>query len=65
MQDNLIRPKESAKRAGISVSHMYALIKRGEFPKTISISANISAHIESEINQWIDEKIKQARELES
>lgn len=61
MQSKLIRPKESAKRAGISVSHMYELMKRGEFPKTFHISPNISVHVESEVDQWIADKIKSAR----
>lgn len=64
MQSNLIRPKESAKRAGISISHMYELIKRGDFPKTISISPNISAHVESEVDAWITDKIKSAKKAQ-
>lgn len=58
MDKRLLRPKDAAKKAGISVSHLYALVAQNKFPKPIKISERITAFIESEIDKWIEQKIK-------
>jgi prophage regulatory protein len=61
MQSNLLRPKQAASKAAISISHLYELVARGNFPKPIKISERITAFIESEVDAWINEKIQATR----
>lgn len=61
MEQRLLRPKDAAKKAGISVSHLYALVAQNEFPQLIKISERISALLESEVDDWIDNKISISR----
>ena len=65
MEQRLLRPKDAAKKAGISVSHLYALAAQNEFPQLIKISERISALLESEVDDWILEKVEQARNREN
>lgn len=53
----LIRRKEVQEKTGLGASSIYALMVQGEFPKAISISERRVAWIESEVNQWIAERI--------
>ena len=49
------------KKAGISISHLYALIAENKFPQLIKISERISALLESEVDEWILEKVETSR----
>ena len=59
---SLIRPKDTALKAGISVSHLYHLVSAGKFPSPISLSERISVFIEAEVDEWIKAKISESRE---
>tara|TARA_B110000879_G_scaffold176621_1_gene230671 strand:- start:149 stop:337 length:189 start_codon:yes stop_codon:yes gene_type:complete len=61
MSNTLLRPKDAAKKAGISISHLYALIAENKFPQLIKISERISALLESEVDEWILEKVETSR----
>ena len=61
MQAKFIRPKQAAEKAGISISHLYNLIARNEFPQSIRISAGISVFLEEEIEQWIHQQVANHR----
>ena len=61
MNNKLLRPKDAAKKAGISISHLYVLISKNEFPKLIKISERVSALLESEVDEWILEKVESSR----
>lgn len=65
MSESFIRPKEAAKQAGLSVSHMYRLISQDEFPRPIRLSERISAFLKTEIDQWISKQIETARSEET
>ena len=65
MQSNLLRPKQAASKAAISISQLYELVARGHFPKPIKISDRISAFVESEVDAWIKEKIASGRSEEA
>ena len=60
----LLRPKVAAERAGISISHLYALQAEGNFPRSVKVSERITAFVESEVDEWIAAKIKAARSQE-
>lgn len=45
----------------LSETQIYRKMKAGEFPQSISIGANSKVWLESEIQQWIQNKIEQHR----
>ncbi|MGT8566543.1 helix-turn-helix transcriptional regulator [Klebsiella oxytoca] len=57
----LIRLKEVMNRTGYSRSWIYELIKAHEFPEQIQLGPRAIAFVESEIDQWINDKIYYSR----
>ena len=53
----LIRLPETLSRAGVSRSYVYDAVKKGEFPKPVKVTERTSAWIESEVQEWIDQRI--------
>ena len=53
----LIRRKEVQDKTGIGASSIYAMMKKGEFPQCLNLSERRVAWIESDIDQWIAERI--------
>ena len=53
----LIRRKEVQAKTGLGASSIYAMMKQGEFPKAITLSKRRVAWIESDVDQWISERI--------
>ena len=53
----LIRRKEVQAKTGLGASSIYAMIQQGTFPKAINISERRVAWIESDVDQWINERI--------
>lgn len=58
-ETRLIRLREVMAKTGLSKSYVYALAKKGLLPKPVKLSERSSAWVESEIQNWIDERIKQ------
>ena len=48
-------------RTGISRSEIYRLMHKNKFPKTISLGKRSVGWVESEINDWIQDRIKDSR----
>ena len=46
---------------GLSGSSIYRLASIGEFPKPIKLSSRSSGWIKSEIEEWLEERIKASR----
>lgn len=61
MSDSFLRPKDAAEKAGISKSHLYRLVNQGRFPHPIKVSTRISAFLESEVDDWIRDRVAVAR----
>jgi len=57
-QENILRLAEVQKRIGLCRSRIYQLIEAGKFPKQIKLSERASGWLESEINEWIEERIQ-------
>ena len=57
-----IRLPEVRQKVGMSKSHIYNLMGSGDFPAQIKISQKISVWVASEIDDWVEEKIKQRDE---
>ena len=53
----ILRLPEVKKTTGLSRSGIYQLIALGAFPKQIKLGVRSSGWIESEVLEWIDEKI--------
>ena len=47
---------------GLSRSHIYDLISRGEFPRQYKLSGRVSGWLDSEIRDWVTVKISQKRD---
>lgn len=61
MTYRLIRLPEVLKRTGYSRSWTYKLIDKGEFPEPIKTGSRSIAFIESEINDWIEQRVNESR----
>mgnify|MGYP000147383286 CR=1 FL=1 len=53
----LLKRTDITSNLGLSRSHMYALIQKGEFPKPIKLSERSSAWLESEVQDWVESRI--------
>ena len=53
----LIRRKEVQTKTGLCASSIYTLMKKGDFPQSLQISIRCVAWIESEVDQWISDRI--------
>lgn len=53
----LIRRKEVQSKTGLGASSIYAMMKQGKFPKAITLSERRVAWLESDVDQWIAERI--------
>ena len=55
-----MRLPEVKSKTGLSRSHIYDLISRGEFPRQYKLGGRVSGWLESEVLAWIQSKIKAA-----
>ena len=63
IEARLIRLREVMTKTGLSRSYVYALSQKGQFPKPVKLSERSSAWIESEVQDWIDERIQARGEV--
>ena len=59
--DAILRLPVVISRTGLSRSSIYAKMRIGEFPKSISIGIRAIGWMESEIQQWIADRVKASR----
>lgn len=57
--ERLIKRQEVLKRCGISATTLYRLIDNGQFPKSVNISKRAVAWANSEIELWIEERMRE------
>jgi len=57
----LIRLDTVMARTGLSRSTLYAYMREGRFPQPVAISERCVAWIESEISDWIADRIAKGR----
>lgn len=55
----LIKLKDVMNNTGLARSTIYKYISEGVFPKPVSLGERAVAWVESEIEDWIQEKIEQ------
>lgn len=61
MAEQILRLPEVKARTGLSRSTIYAAMAEGKFPKTVALAVRTVGWVESEINDWIDERIRASR----
>ncbi|MDE3021833.1 MAG: AlpA family transcriptional regulator [Pseudomonadota bacterium] len=61
--DTFMRLPAVKVRTGLSRSSIYAKMKTGEFPQAIALGQRSIGWIESEIQQWIVDRVKASREI--
>lgn len=61
MSNTLIRLPEVQRRTGYSKAWIYRLISQHRFPKTVKIGTRAIAFVESEIDEWINQRIAESR----
>lgn len=58
---SFIRLSEVQKRTGYSKAWLYKLISQNRFPQSVKIGTRSIAFVESEVNEWINERIAESR----
>lgn len=54
----LIKLKEVIQKTSLGHSSIYKFIAEGTFPKQVSLGAKSVAWLESEVDEWIEEKVR-------
>ena len=62
MSHNILRLPSVLKRTGLSRSTVYLMISKGQFPAPVSLGERAVGWVESQIDQWLDEKITASQE---
>lgn len=57
----LVRLSEVLTRTGYSKAWIYKLIAQGRFPQSVKLGPRSIAFVESEIDEWIDQRIAESR----
>ena len=57
----ILRRPQVQQRTGLSRSTLYQYIKDGEFPKSITLGPRSVGWLESDISDWIAERVKISR----
>ncbi|MBY4850916.1 helix-turn-helix transcriptional regulator [Serratia marcescens] len=61
MSQSLIRLPDVQRRTGYSKAWIYRLMSQGKFPASIKIGTRAIAFVESEIDDWVNQRIAESR----
>ncbi|AOP43939.1 MULTISPECIES: helix-turn-helix transcriptional regulator [Edwardsiella] len=61
MSQSLIRLSEVQRRTGYSKAWIYRLLKENRFPQSVKIGSRSIAFVESEVDDWINQRIAESR----
>ena len=61
MTDSFLRLPKVKQLTGFGRSQLYHLIKQGKFPKQIHIGPKSVAWLDSEVSEWMKERIRLSR----
>ena len=61
MTDSFLRLPKVKQLTGFGRSQIYHLIKQGKFPKQIHIGPKSVAWLDSEVSEWMKERIRLSR----
>ena len=65
MEHQIIRLKDVMVLTGLSRSTIYLRKVQGKFPKKINLGSRAVGWISSEVNEWIEERIRESRIVEA
>lgn len=65
MSQSLIRLPEVQRRTGYSKASIYRLISQNRFPSAVKIGSRAIAFVESEVDEWISQRIEERDALVS
>jgi prophage regulatory protein len=65
MSEHILRLSEVQRRVPYSRSTIYLKVGRGEFPRPINLGARAVGWLESDIDEWIAQRIGERRERAS
>ena len=57
-KERFIKLDEVIYRTGLKTTSIYTLMNQGRFPKNIKLTNDRVGWLESDIDRWIDERIK-------
>jgi prophage regulatory protein len=63
MAKKILRLKEVKTRTGLGRSTIYLRIAQGSFPKSIALGERAVGWLESDLDEWINERIRQSRQV--
>lgn len=61
MPQKLIRLPDVQRRTGYSKAWIYRLMSQGKFPASVKIGTRAIAFVESEVDDWINQRIAESR----
>ena len=61
MAKKILRLIQVKEKTGLSTSAIYLLMSGDEFPQSINIGVRTVGWIESEIDDWIEQRIQESR----
>lgn len=62
MPQSLIRLPDVQRRTGYSKAWIYRLMSQGKFPASVKIGTRAIAFVESEIDDWVNQRIAESRQ---
>ena len=65
MEYQIIRLKDVIVLTGLSRSTIYLRMVQGKFPKKINLGSRAVGWISSDVNEWIEERIRESRLVEA
>nr|WP_142017147.1 AlpA family transcriptional regulator [Serratia fonticola] len=61
MAQSFIRLPDVQRRTGYSKAWIYRLMSQGKFPTSVKIGSRAIAFVESEIDEWVNQRIAESR----
>lgn len=61
--DNLLRLEQVMQITSLCRSHVFLLVKKGQFPSSITVGVRGARWSEREVRQWIAEQIAHSRTM--
>ena len=65
MEHQILRLTDVIAMTGLSRSTIYLRMVQGKFPKKINLGSRDVGWISSEVNEWIEERIRESRLVEA
>ena len=65
MEHQILRLTDVIAMTGLSRSTIYLRMVQGKFPKKINLGSRAVGWISSDVNEWIEERIRESRLVEA